>query len=47
MRTLKLALAAVAAFAFNNAIAAGNQFNGMGGGYAGSATPVPAAGVYQ
>lgn len=48
MRTLKLALAAAAAFAWNaNVHAAGNQYNGMGGGYAGSATPVPAAGVYQ
>jgi predicted CXXCH cytochrome family protein len=48
MRSLKFALAAVAAFGFGaNANAAGNQFNGMGGGYAGSATPVPAAGVYQ
>lgn len=47
MRTLKLALAGVAMFAFGANANAADQYNGMGGGYAGSATPVPAAGVYQ
>jgi hypothetical protein len=47
MRTLKLALAATAAFAFNaNAAPAVSQYNGMGDGFAGG-TKVPAAGAYQ
>jgi hypothetical protein len=49
MRTLKLALAAAAMFAFNAnaAVPTRSVTNGMGDGYSGANSKIPAAGAYQ